>query len=67
MPDLKQEWTNKITAWRESGQSIAGDNQWGRVLHGHISSSSLIPPLPFLHDHHSRPNPTGLRPRSFQQ
>lgn len=23
MPDLKQEWTDKITAWRESGQSIA--------------------------------------------
>lgn len=23
MPDLKQEWTDKITTWRESGQSIA--------------------------------------------
>jgi hypothetical protein len=23
MPDLKQEWTDKIAAWRESGQSIA--------------------------------------------
>jgi len=50
----------------------------GRVLRGHISSLFLIRPLPsmaeklpgiplpFLHAHHSHPNPTGLRPRSFQ-
>ncbi len=28
MPDLKQEWTDKIAAWRESGLSIAA---WCRL------------------------------------
>lgn len=38
MPDLKQEWTDKISAWNESGQSIAAwcrqhDENYHRFLY----------------------------------
>ena len=43
MPNLKEQWADKITAWRESGQSIAAwcrQNDEGKK-EGHFPYSNI--------------------------